>query len=131
MNTQAQDDLDVQLLEPLLRHFVSLIGLQKTMLIVERWGGQHLYIAEVPKPDGDMASLIGLQAAQDLAAEFGSERPSIPKAGKALRAFRDAQIRAEHSVKSIRQLVLDYKLSERRICEILAAGEPDMGSLFP
>lgn len=127
MSAQLQADLDVQLLEPLLRHFVDLIGLQKTMLIVDKWGGLPIYIAKDPDPDSELASLIGLPGAIKLAGEYPGDRPRIPKAGAALRAVRNQRIRAEHAVKSLRQLVLEYKLSERTICDILAAGEPERG----
>lgn len=124
------DALDTQLLEPLLQDFVRLVGLASTMAIVEKWGGLPLYVASQPTSDSDLARLIGLDAAQLLGREYGGDRPHIPKAGKALRALRDARIRAEHADKSIRQLVLDYGLSERRICEILAVGQVEHPDLF-
>lgn len=115
-------ELDVDLLEPLLREFCRLIGLPATLAIVEAWGGLPLYIAELQDPGSQLSKAIGYDQARVLGREFGGERPMIPKAGRALRALRDQRIRREHSTKSIRQLVLDYKLSERRVCEILAAG---------
>lgn len=122
--------LDTQLLEPLLQDFVRLVGLANTMAIVERWGGLPLYIAGQPDAEGDLAQLIGMEAAQILAREYGGERPRIPKAGKALRALRDVRIRADHATKSIRALVLEHGLSERRICEILAAEPASQPDLF-
>lgn len=126
MNT-GPADIDIELLEPLLQRFVQLIGLPKTMIVVEHCGGAPLYIASDPSPDGQLARLIGLDAAATLGREFGGDRPAIPKAGAALRALRDRSIRADHATKSIRQLVQAYSLSERRICEILAAEPADVG----
>lgn len=123
----AQADLDIELLEPLLREFVALIGLAKTMLIVERWGGLPLYVAANPKPDSELACLIGLEAAMILGRAYPGNRLAISKAGAALRALRDRRIRADHAHLSIRQLVETHGLSERRICEILAAEPADAG----
>ena len=125
-----QAALDVDLLEPLLREFVGLIGLALTMLIVEKWGGLPIYIAADPTPDTDLAQLVGLEAAQVLGRRYPGSRLPIPKAGLALRAIRDQRICTEHAHKSIRQLVLAYGLSERRVCEILAAGPRDLGTMF-
>lgn len=120
--TRDLAELDVDLLEPLLQEFYRLIGLPSTLKIVEIWGGLPLYIAEWQDPGSQLARAIGYDHAKALGREFAGERPMIPKAGRALRALRDQRIRREHATKSIRQLVLDYKLSERRICEILAEG---------
>lgn len=128
MSTEAA--IDIGLLEPLLRDFVALIGLAKTMVIVEAWGGQLRYFAENPSPDGELAKLVGMEAAVALGKAYGTDRVHVPKAGAALRAVRDNRIRAEHAHLSIRQLVIAYGLSERRICEILAAGPADLGSMF-
>lgn len=122
-----QAELDVELLEPLLREFVAVIGLAHTMLIVERWGGLPLYIAANPKPDGELARLVGLEAAAALGRAYPGNRLAIPKAGAALRAIRDRRIRADHAHLSIRQLVEAYRLGERQICKILAAEPADAG----
>ncbi|XHS78526.1 Mor transcription activator family protein [Burkholderiaceae bacterium UC74_6] len=135
MNARADHNavqVDPDLLEPVLRRFSELIGLAKTMLIVEMWGGLQLYIAKTPPADGDLAGVIGLDAAQKLGDEFGGEHVIVPKAGRALRAVRDRRIRAEHDTKSIRQLCIEYNLAERRLCEILAEGDEadDQPDLF-
>lgn len=130
MSEASTDSLDVQLLEPLLQSFVALTGLRATMLIVEAFGGRPIYVAKDPDPDGNLARLVGLDAAIVLGCEYGGNRLTIPKAGAALRALRDQRIRAEHAHKSLSKLVQDYSLSERRICEILTGADPDLGSLF-
>lgn len=125
-----QAALDVELLEPLLREFVAHIGLAKTMLVVDRWGGLPIYVAAVPDPTGELACLVGLEAAIVLGREYPGNRLRIPKAGAALRAIRDRRICDDHARLSIRQLVQAYGLSERRICEILADGPRESGPLF-
>lgn len=122
-----QAAVDVELLEPLLREFVALIGLSKTMVIVDAWGGQPRYFAATPDPNGELVRLVGLEAAAALGREYPGIRLPIPKAGAALRAVRDRRIRADHAHLSIRQLVEAYGLGERRICEILAASPADLG----
>ena len=121
----STDQVDLDLLEPLLKRFAELIGLSKTMVIVEMWGGLQLYVAKNPPVDGDLANVIGLEPARQLGDEFGGEHLAVPKAMRALRALRDTRIRDEHSTKSIRQLCIDHGLTERRVCQILDGGDSD------
>lgn len=127
--------VDVSNLGPLLARFVELIGIDATMRIVERFGGAPLYIAAEPRSDGPLAVLIGWPAARDLGSEFAGEHPTIPKAYGALQALRNRRLRDDRREgRSLRQLALRYGLTQRRICQILAADDPSEpdpnGSLF-
>ena len=126
--------IDVQLLEPLLRQLVELIGLPATMALVEAHGGTRLCIAEKADENAALVALVGPENAALLGRHFGRERPVIPKGEAALRALRNRRIVADLECMSVRQVALKYGLHERRIWQIQAeCGEAQSsatGSLF-
>lgn len=117
--TTPPDDLDIGLLEPILRDFVELIGLEATLVLVERFGGTRLPIAEKAEKNEELAGAIGREKAAILGRHYGKERPLIPKALPALQAVRNRRIRAELCSMSVRQVALKYKLGERRVFQLL------------
>lgn len=76
------------------------IGPYRTLLIVERFGGQRIYIpadAEKGKcygPRGTLRDLIGIAAARKLSQIYRREYLVIPTAGAALRRARRAPLLA-------------------------------------
>lgn len=126
------DGLDLDLLEPLLRDWVRLIGLEPTMKIAQAYGGTLLYIAQAADENADLVALIGRENAATLGRHYGGERPLVPKALPALRALRDARMRALRGVTSHRQLARQHGIGERRARQILAAADgTDDGSAGP
>lgn len=124
------DGLDVRLLEPLLRDFVDRIGLADTMAIVRRYGGRQLYIGQDGSP---LQELIGEHKAALIGRHYGGDRPLIPKALRALRHLRDAQLRARLTERrGVRQVALELGIGERRAWQILSGnrepGDPTDGS---
>ena len=125
----AAPQLDVELLEPLLRQFVELIGIKATMALVEVHGGTRLCIAEAADENAALVALIGADKAAILGRHFGRERPVIPKGEAALRALRNRRIVADLERMSVRQVALRYGLHERRIWQIQAElGSPETAS---
>lgn len=111
------DESHIDLLPPILQDMVELIGLALTMKLVEAHGGTRLF---VPKREvaGDhpLAKLIGSEAAQMLIDAYGGEEHfDIPLAMRALKAVRNAQIRAERKNESERVLARRYQTTERNI----------------
>ena len=126
MNT-AVAAINTDLLPPILQDLVELIGLHLTMKLVEVHGGTRLF---VPKrevaDDHPLARLIGSDAAQKLVCTYGGEEHfDIPKAERALRAVRDADIRAKRPHTSVRLLALENRLCERTIRTICGEVEDD------
>ncbi len=122
MSTSA--DLSVDLLPKVLQDFVRLVGLAATMLLVERFGGLRIYIPLHPTADHAFAQLIGLDNLLKLSEVYGREDHfQLPKAMRALQAVRNAKMRAEHGPKSIRQLAIEHRLTERQVTRIV--GESD------
>lgn len=124
------NDLDVDLLEPLLRQLVDLIGLPATMAIVDAHGGTLLNIPRQADQNATLVGLIGAEKAAILGRELGPDRLLIPKAGAALLALRNRQILAQMQTRSVRQVARDFKLGERQVWYIKsqAGGADDDGS---
>lgn len=109
-----------------LADVVDAIGLEATLCLVERLGGTRIYVPDGMNPDHALVRLIGHQSAYALAKEMPGETLDLPRCVNAVRAARDAQIRAERAGGStVRKLALKYGLTERQIYAILAAGEPE------
>lgn len=119
-------DLSTNLLPKLLQDFVRLIGLEATMLLVERFGGLRIYIPLHPTPEHHFAQLIGFDNLVKLSGEFGRETHfELPKAQQALLAVRNAKMRSEYGPKSLRVLAAEYKLTERQVTRIVGADLPN------
>lgn len=124
MNTAT---IDIDLLPPILQDLVELIGLHATMQLVHAYGGVRLYVPKLAlESDHTLIRLIGNDAAKKLQAMYGGEPHfDIPKAERALRAVRDADIRNRRLHTSVRQLALEYHLTERQIRTICGEMEDD------
>lgn len=126
-------DLSMELLPKVLQDFVRLIGLQATMLLVERFGGLRIYIPLKPTADHHFAQLIGLDNLRKLSEVYGREDHfELPKAERALLAIRNAKMKAEHGPKSIRQLAAEHRLTERQVTRIVGGDSKniDQAELF-
>jgi hypothetical protein len=108
-------DIDVDLLEPLLRQLVDLIGLPATMAIVDACGGTLLNIPRQADQNETLVRLVGPEKAAILGRELGPDRLLIPKAGPALQAARNRRILAELKTRSVRQVARDFGLGERQV----------------
>jgi hypothetical protein len=116
------DQVRLEDLPQQLRHIAAIIGLQATLLLVRNYGGVRLYVPVTIAPDHILAKLIGFELAVKLAAEFGGmDHFDIPRAAGALRVVRNRDI-VEKFVKgkTLRQLALEYLMTERAIQKILA-----------
>lgn len=130
---KAWDQLSTDLLPKVLQEFVRLIGLPATMILVEHFGGLRIYIPLNPTPDHHFAQLIGFDNLVRLAQVYGREDHfELPKAERALKALRNAKIKAEYGPKSLRQLAMEHRLTERQVTRIVGddAGNDDQVDLF-
>ena len=108
-------------LSPLLREFERLIGLELTLRLVERWGGVMLYIPATVNETQAIVEVIGLEAAEKLAAYCGREHISMPKADEYKRLKRDHEIfQKKRSGVSAPELAKQYDLTQRQIWAIIA-----------
>lgn len=120
-------------LPELIEHLRREIGEEATRAIVERWGGTTLYVPAQLADDHPITRAIGRPAADRLVKLFGASQHRIPRCYAELLARRDRAIRAARDAgEGIASIALRFGLTERRVHQILAAGdEPDdQPSLF-
>jgi Mor family transcriptional regulator len=131
--------LAAELLPPLLRDFVRLIGVGPTMALVERFGGLRIYVPTPERATAEhpYAALIGIDNLLKLAHDYGGlPHFQLPKAERALKAIRNAKIVEDYAHKSARQLAAEHRLTESQVGRILATSgvtaAPDrrQGGLF-
>jgi hypothetical protein len=115
------------------RHLVDLISLAITLKLVDAYGGTHFPIPKTARQEGQyfaaLSEAVGVDAAAVLVKRYGNTRLYVPQCAAALRALRDANIRADydavvaelgHNATVNNVLVPKYKLSDRRIEQILS-----------
>lgn len=127
------DQVNVELLPPLLQTVVNRIGLEKTIVLVKARGGVRLYVPKGEMADDhDLVRLIGREAAEALQAEFGGmDHFDLPKAERALRAIKHAEIRRMRDQTSVRTTALEHGLTERGVRKICGRVDDDrQGGLF-
>jgi len=121
-------ELNTDLLPESLRDIADVIGMAATLNLVKAYGGVRLWVPVKLTPDHALVHAIGLQAARKLVEYCALEELWIPKAAAALRAVRDQTIRERRADgEQVARLALEYGLTDRRVWEILAAGEEDEG----
>lgn len=133
--TMDADDINADLLGPLLARWVRLVGLEHTLRIVRRHGGHPLYVPRMATPDHPMAQLVGFEAWCKLCSEHDGESVDVPKAQAALMDLRNRRMHAQRPNKTVRALAAEHRLCERRIKQILATdpadcAQPDQADLF-
>lgn len=126
MTGRAPDEDVEQLLEPLLRDMLRIVGWQAVLAIVQAYGGTRLYIAQRAHQNEELVALIGAEKAELLGREMGGERPLIPKARRALEELRNRQILAQLETDSVRNVCRRFGLAERQVWKIkrLRSGGP-------
>ncbi|WP_147693993.1 Mor transcription activator family protein [Vogesella mureinivorans] len=129
------------------RLFISLIGLQKTMLLVQTWGGTTFPVSKNQTRSGHvryeaLAEVLGVEAADILTQHFGGEVLSIPLCKNALTESRNLIMCKEFDLMSSTQsatyiasfLARKYKMTERNVWRILKQTSiedyPGQASLF-
>jgi len=130
--TDVEDELP-----DFVRLLVRLIGMPKTVMLIEQLGGTTFPVAKRLSRQGEvryqlLAEVVGVEAADRLTEHFGGEPLYIPTCAKAVRLARDRRIRAdfdtitrEHSsLYAVVKLVQRNKLSDRQIWRILKQEDP-------
>lgn len=112
------DDLNLDLLEPVLRRMVELIGIEATFAVVHAHGGMLLNIAQRADQNAHLVDLVGAENARALGLEWGGQRPFIPKAQAALKHLRNQQITRDLQQLSVREVARRNRLGERRIWQL-------------
>lgn len=114
------------------REIAALVGLPKTLQLVERLGGTTFPMPKRATRIGEMrytllAEVVGVEAAAVLCQHYGGTNLYVPRCATALRRARDAEIVAAFDAVSknrsantvVAELALKYRLSDRRVWLIL------------
>jgi hypothetical protein len=127
------DGIDIADLPPRLAEIAELIGVPKTLKLVEARGGTRIYVPGTITSSHWLARLIGLAAARALSDHVADRSRGgrdvgdyldIDRGAAALRALRDRRIIAAHANGvSATALALDYGMTERMIWYILAGSD--------
>lgn len=129
-----------------VRLIASLVGLPRTLRLVEELGGTTFQISKNITRLGEirysvLAEVVGVEAADVLTKHFGGDTIYIPRCADGLRYLRNRTIVEEFDRESatvganaaVNALALRYKLSDRRIWEILKktdCTQPKQTALF-
>lgn len=112
-----------------LDDIAGVIGFTATLRIATWYGGQNLYVSPTPDESMQLVRLIGMPAAQRLAAEWGGERVAVPT----MWAYEEDQRNrlVGNLLKrgiSTKEIARDMGMTERRIQQIRRVLE-DLGAV--
>lgn len=135
-----------QMLPETVQLIAGLIGLPKTVKLVEVLGGTTFPVSKNQTRMGEiryqaLVEVVGVDAADTLTRHFGGDALYVPRCAEALRYLRDRAICEEFDVESrkvgsnaaVNNLALKYKLTDRWIWEILKStdcSESPQSALF-
>lgn len=108
------------LLSPTLQEICDVVGIEATIAISERWGGDRLIVPVRLSLFHPLVELIGLDRANRLSFAFGGSVLTIGKATAAKNALRDQALLADRLAGApIKDLVKRYKLNRSWVFKIL------------
>ncbi|MDF1552716.1 MAG: Mor transcription activator family protein [Deferrisomatales bacterium] len=92
--------------------------------LMEELGGRVLYVPQIVRLDGHITKLIGTQEAEILTSAAGGQHVCIPLGHvSSVRARHEAIRKGYDNGKPIKDLVRDYRISERQIWTILGSSD--------
>ncbi len=135
-----------ELLPENVRDMVARIGLPATLVVVDRLGGTTWRVAEGKTPEGEakraaLADLVGSEIEELLHREYAGDEFYLARCHAAVQRWRNIEInqRFEQGVREgvtartlVAELAREYKLSDRRVWDILKQHLPpvEQGTLF-
>ena|GEM_PF-1022537 len=130
MTTLNIDGVDANtvyaLLPESLRDVVDLIGFAAAQLLIQHYGGTHIYIPHFSHATADhpIAKIIGQQHLQQMTKLWGGDELHVPKAAALARLIRNKHIKEDAKKLSHTELAIKYDMSERAIRSILSNPSP-------
>lgn len=140
--------LAVDHLPPSARLLVELIGLPKTLVLVQHYAGQRFHPPQSGPEYAALAEVVGEAAATKLAATFRRQPLNVPKCVEAIRAVVHSELRADFdrltspaegltARRAVSALVRRYGYVDRHVWRLLkmsdaggTVAETKQGSLF-
>ncbi|MDP3427014.1 MAG: Mor transcription activator family protein [Humidesulfovibrio sp.] len=131
-DTPVLEQAELSSLPATARDMAQVIGLRKTLRLVETLGGTTFPVPKRETRLGELrfnvlAEVVGVEAAEVLVRRYGSTDLYIPRCADALRHARDAGIIREYEQligtmsgnEAVQRLARSHSLSDRRIFDIL------------
>ena len=105
-----------------VQELLQALGYEGLMRLLDQFGGERIYVPRQMTPAHRLALGLGLETAQALCRFVGPSGEFLVPTGRDLRReLRDQEIRALRAQGlSLRALVRRFRLSECRICAVLA-----------
>lgn len=126
-------ELNTEQLSATLVDIIEATDLETALRLVECWGGVRVYVPHQLTEEHALVTTLGRRRAEKLAAAFAGESLVIPRCLHAVRAARNAQIRARRAEGATpAQLARQHSLTERQVYSIVARHENQdhQGDLF-
>lgn len=125
----AESDLDLvnpDLLPPLMRNLVRLIGLPETLRLLEARGGIPTYIPAHPDQSTELKAVLSAAALEALArSEYAGHRVELPKPDKVIAQLRNHAIRNARTQMSAAQVARTFGLTRRHVINLSASDAED------
>lgn len=116
------------LLPPKLLEIAEYCGDKTAMALLQHYGGGHICVPQQVDALHQLSQVLGMVAATVFCQAFGGETIQIPKAAKAFRALRNAQIRQlRKEGEPLFNVARKFGLTERQILTICNGIEEDCG----
>lgn len=112
-----------RLLPESLKDIAAAIGYENTILLVNKYGGQRLWIKRQPTLDWDVLLLLGYEATYALCKLCGGSQIEISTCQFLKIEERNQQIRCDRATHSIEALARKYGLRREWIRQIVRAGD--------
>lgn len=105
-------------LPPLIAEICAEIGWEKTLTLVDTYGGTDLFVPACFQVDLPITRLLQEDAARKLIAKYGGTKIYVARLFHALRNIRNQQIAKRLETESAAVLAREYQISERQIWNI-------------
>lgn len=106
------------LLPSCLRDVQKLIGIEKTLRLVERYQGQVLYVTKNVNQDCELARVLGFDAAVKISELLGGNQVLIPTCKRLKSESRNQAIRLDRTELTLSKLAEKYGLSFSQVQKI-------------
>jgi len=105
-----------------VEEIVRVLTLPTALRFVDHFGGVRVYVPNATRlrDDNPIVKAIGVEAARQVAEEWGENEIMVPRCAALLRAERNRALRADRPELSARQAARKYELTERMVFMIWA-----------
>lgn len=121
------DEMRAEGLPGVLAEVARLVGVERALVLAEKWGGQRQYLpsAERLRPDHEICRILGRRAARLVCAQLGGAEVAVPSARAQRTAWRARELR--RAGRPVTAIAEELGLSERHAQRLVAGVEAGNG----